>query len=81
MESILRLMCAVNRVNPTDPAFCCDSMESLLEAQASKAPDIVVFPAPALCSPSLESLFSSASLLDAVDATLDRLCMLSANAG
>jgi NAD+ synthase (glutamine-hydrolysing) len=81
MESILRLMCAVNRVNPTDPAFCCDSMESLLEAQASKAPDIVVFPAPALCSPSLESLFSSASLLDAVDATLDRLCMLSAKYG
>lgn len=77
MESILRVMCAVNRVNPTDPAFCCDSMESLLEAQASKAPDIVIFPAPALCSPSLGSLFSLLSLHDALDAQLDRLCALS----
>lgn len=78
MNSIIRVMCAVNRVVPSDAGACADSIEAIIESRADAAFDIAVFPTPALCSPAMGSFFGSASLRDALEAALDRLCLLSA---
>ncbi len=74
MDSIIRVATAVNQVIPGNPRACLAGVERCLDKLWESAPDIVLFPQLALCSPSCGSLLDNAFLLEDVYACLQELC-------
>lgn len=62
MNSVIRLCCCINRVSSTNPAFCGESIQDLLEENGSFRADITLFPRLALCPPSSGAMLKSAAI-------------------
>ena len=73
MNSILRLVLAVNRVLPANPQLCYESIATTLDSLVDSPADIILFPQLAFSSPSCGNLFSNQALLESCMEQLDHL--------
>ncbi len=76
MNSIVRLAQAVNRVSPLHPHGCLEQIQAMLEEVQKEQPDLIAFPAQALCPPCSGSLAANAAVLEAAKTALDELCRM-----
>ena len=81
MNSVIRLCCCINRVSSTNPAFCGESIQDLLEENGSFRADITLFPRLALCPPSSGAMLKSAAISHLCEESLDQLRLSSAQNG
>lgn len=81
MNSVIRLCCCINRVSSTNPAFCGESIQDLLEENSSFRADITLFPRLALCPPSSGAMLKSAAISHLCEESLDQLRLSSAQNG